>query len=59
MPCISSGDVSILTNILSCIKDLSLSASFEEKVTLPLAAPGDAGKPLAIIFLSAFSSRVG
>ena len=36
-----------------------LANSSEEKITLPLAAPGDAGKPLAIIFFSAFSSRVG
>ena len=37
----------------------SLSASSEVKTTLPLAAPGDAGKPLAITSIALFSSNVG
>ena len=55
----SSGDVSTLTNIVFCIMPLSLSASSDVKTTLPLAAPGDAGKPFAIIFKISFSSKVG
>ena len=37
----------------------NLSASSDVKTTLPLAAPGDAGKPLAITLISLFSSKVG
>ena len=37
----------------------NLSASSEEKTTFPLAAPGDAGKPLAITLMLLFSSNVG
>ena len=55
----SSGEVSILTKIVFCITPLSLSASSDEKTTFPLAAPGDAGKPLAITFSSLFSSKLG
>ena len=59
IPWISSGDVSTLTKIVSCIMSLSLWASSEEKTTLPLAAPGDAGKPFAITWIELFSSKVG
>ena len=59
IPCISSGEVSTLTNIVSCIMDVSLSASSEVNTTLPLAAPGEAGKPFAITFIVLFSSSVG
>ena len=59
IPLISSGEVSILTKIVSCICSFNLSASSAEKVTFPLAAPGEAGSPVAIIFFSAFSSNVG
>ena len=59
IPLISSGDVSNLTSIVSCICSFKSSASSAENVTLPLAAPGDAGSPEAIIFFSAFSSSVG
>ena len=55
----SSGDVSTLTKIVFCIIPLSLSASSDEKTTFPLAAPGDAGKPLAITSILLFSSKVG
>ena len=59
MPFISSGEVSTLTNIVSCIIELSLSASSDEKTTFPLDAPGEAGNPFAIIIISAFSSKEG
>jgi hypothetical protein len=36
----------------------SLSASSEVKTTLPLKAPGDAGKPFAITSRGSFSSKV-
>ena len=39
--------------------EFNLSASSEENTTLPLAAPGDAGRPCAITFISLFSSREG
>ena len=59
IPLISSGEVSTRTNIVSCICSFNLSASSAENTTLPLAAPGEAGKPDAIIFFSALSSKVG
>ena len=59
IPCISSGEVSILTNIVFCIISLSRSASSDENTTLPLAAPGEAGKPFAITSILLFSSKVG
>ena len=59
MPWISSGDVSTLTKIVSCIILFNLSASSEVKTTLPLAAPGEAGRPFAIVFIGLFSSKVG
>ena len=59
IPWISSGDVSILTKIVSCIISFNLSASSDVKTTLPLAAPGDAGRPLAITSIELFSSKVG
>ena len=37
----------------------NLSASSDEKTTFPLVAPGDAGKPFAIVFTSLVSSNVG
>ena len=37
----------------------SLTASSEENTTLPEAAPGDAGKPLPIIFLGLEGSNLG
>ena len=37
----------------------NLSASSDVKTTFPLAAPGDAGNPLAITSMLAFSSNVG
>ena len=55
----SSGEVSTLTRITFCIVSFNLSASSEEKTTLPLTAPGDAGKPLAITSNSLFSSKLG
>ena len=59
IPWISSGEVSTLTKIVSCIVFFNLSASSEVKTTFPLAAPGEAGNPLAITFISLFSSKVG
>ena len=56
---ISSGEVSNLTNIVSCIIPFNFSASSAVKTTFPLAAPGDAGKPEAIISFSTLSSKVG
>ena len=56
IPLISSGEVSILTKIVSCIILFNLSASSDEKTTFPLTAPGEAGKPLAITLISLFSS---
>ena len=55
----SSGEVSTLTKIVSCIMSFNLSASSESKTTLPEAAPGEAGSPLAITFIFVFSSNVG
>ena len=37
----------------------NLSASSDVKTTFPLVAPGDAGKPFAIVFISFVSSSVG
>ena len=37
----------------------NLSASSDVKTTFPLAAPGDAGRPLAITSIVLFSSKVG
>ena len=59
IPLISSGEVSTLTNIVSCIIEFNLSASSDENTTFPLAAPGDAGKPFAITFISPFSFNEG
>ena len=59
IPWISSGEVSTRTKIVSCIISFNLWASSEVKTTLPLAAPGDAGKPLAITSNVLFSSKVG
>ena len=59
IPWISSGEVSTLTKIVSCIISFNLSASSDEKTTLPLAAPGEAGKPFAITSIELFSSKVG
>ena len=59
IPWISSGEVSTLTKIVSSFWFFILSASSAVKTTLPLAAPGDAGRPLAIIFFSTLSSNVG
>ena len=55
----SSGEVSTLTKIVSCIIAVNLSASSDVKTTLPLAAPGDAGNPFAITLIESFSSKVG
>ena len=59
IPWMSSGEVSTLTKIVSSIIPFNFSASSAEKTTFPLAAPGEAGNPEAIIFLSTFSSNVG
>mmetsp|Transcript_45450 Transcript_45450/g.73758 ORF Transcript_45450/g.73758 Transcript_45450/m.73758 type:complete len:205 (+) Transcript_45450:2056-2670(+) len=59
MPWISSGLVSIRTRItFSPFLALS-SASSAVKTTVPLAAPGEAGRPFVRIFFSALGSRIG
>ena len=51
IPWMSSGEVSTLTKIVSCIELFNLSASSDVKTTFPLAAPGEAGNPFAITLL--------
>ena len=57
IPSKSSGDVSIRTKILC----LYFAASSAKKTILPVAAPGDAGKPCAITLavFNAFGSKIG
>ncbi len=59
MPWMSSGLVSIRTRITRSPLRASASAASEENTTLPDAAPGDAGRPLATTLRSASGSRVG
>ena len=50
MPCISSGDVSSLTRIVSSPLFFASEISFASKYIFPVPAPGDAAKPVAIAF---------
>ena len=61
IPAKSSGEVSIRIKITSSPFAASASASSAKKTILPVAAPGDAGKPFAQTFadLIASSSKTG
>ena len=59
MPWMSSGEVSTRTRITFLPSALSFVASSELNTISPEAAPGDAGRPVAITFRSAFGSMVG
>ncbi len=56
IPPISSGEVSLRTKITCSPRSFQASASSALKTMRPIAAPGDAGRPLAITFTSAFGS---
>ena len=56
MPWMSSGDVSTRTRIVLRPSPFARSASSAENTTSPAAAPGDAGRPFAIMFFGAFAS---
>ena len=59
MPWMSSGEVSTRQRMTASPWPASVSASSAVKTTLPEAAPGDAGRPLAMTLRSAFGSSVG
>ena len=59
MPWMSSGLVSTRTRITLRPAALATSAASELKTISPLAAPGEAGRPTAMILRSAFGSIVG
>ena len=59
MPLMSSGLVSTRTRITLCPAALATSASSELNTISPLAAPGEAGRPVATTLRSALGSMVG
>ena len=59
MPPMSSGEVSTRTRMVLRPALLAASASAAEKTIAPVAAPGDAGKPVAIGADFAFGSSIG
>ena len=59
MPWMSSGEVSTRTRMTFLPSALSLVASSEENTISPDAAPGEAGRPVAITLRSALGSMVG
>ena len=59
MPLISSGEVSARTRITLWPEALRVSASSALKTISPQAAPGEAGRPLAITVFAACGSSVG
>ena len=54
MPWMSSGEVSTRTRMTFLPCDFSFSASSAENTISPAAAPGEAGRPVAITLRSAF-----
>ena len=59
MPWMSSGEVSSRTRMTASPSWLIRSASSASKTILPVAAPGEAGRPAATTERLAFGSRVG
>ena len=59
IPWMSSGEVSSRTRITASPSSASRSASSAAKTILPVAAPGEAGRPLAITSRTAPGSMVG
>ena len=59
MPWMSSGDVSSRTRMTASPSWFMRSASSASNTILPVAAPGDAGRPAATTWRSALGSRVG
>ena len=59
MPCTSSGEVSTRARITLWPCALRCTASSASNTSSPVAAPGEAGKPLASTVFSALGSRVG
>ncbi len=59
MPPMSAGSVSRRTRMIFSPLPTRSSASSAVKAILPTAAPGDAGRPLAITFFSALGLNVG
>ncbi len=59
IPSISSGVVSGLTSITSSPECASSAASAESKMIFPVAAPGEAGRPLAMTSTVSAGSIIG
>ena len=59
MPWMSSGEVSMRTRMTLRSAFLAASASSELNTISPEAAPGEAGRPVAMTLRSAFGSMVG